>query len=342
MLELCDALENNMPVDLIKGIVFHKNGALVCNEPRPFIADLDGIPFPARDLIPQHLFYLNLHNARYRRCFSVMTSRGCPFNCSFCAARIVSGTKYRMHSPEYVLDEMKMLVKDYRAQQLIITDDTFTLDYSRLEKICNGIIKARLGLKWFCFAQVNTVNRDILKLMKKAGCYSIGFGVESADKQMLKQIGKAIDPDIARNAVAMANAIGLKTQAFYVLGMHNETAAQIRATIAFAKKVNSTLAFFNMLVPYPGTRDFNYFFSYQDLDKIDWSKFVAVGEHCVLNKSDFAKDMSKIMAIAYATYYANPVRLLNLARHIRSLYEFRNYINAGLGLMRQIGIWSVH
>ena len=341
MLELVNAYESNAKVDELKGIVFINNEKVIHNAARPFISDLDTIPFPARDLIPQELFRPNLHNARYRNCLSILTSRGCPFNCSFCASRLISGSKYRMHSPEYVLEEMRMLIKDYNAQQLIITDDTFTLNHERLEKICRGMIEKRLNLKWFCFSQVSVVNREILTLMKKAGCYNIGFGVESADIENLKQMGKPIHPEKALEAVKIANEIGLKTQAFYIFGAPGEEKQKMEETIHFANKVNSTLAFFNMLVPYPGTRDFDYFFSSIDLKDIDWRNFVAIGERCVLKNSNVPpEEIEKLIAKANTSYYLRFRRIFNLLFNIRTLYEFINYLKGGISLLRQIYKWS--
>lgn len=340
MLELIKAYQKNSGLEAIKGIVYKKDNKIIANEPRPFIEDLDSVPFPARDLIPQKLFWPNLHNSRYKNCLSILTSRGCPFNCSFCAARIISGRKYRMHSVDYVLEEMEMLKKDYNAQQLLITDDTFTINHERLEEICRGMIKKGLGLKWFCFAQVNTVNKEILKLMKQAGCYNIGFGVESADEEILKKMGKPIKPEQALKTIRTANEIGLKTQAFYIFGTPGETKEQMERTIKFAKRVNSTLVFFNMLVPYPGTREFQYFFSSIPLNKIEWKNFVAVGENCVLKNSDISPEkIEKLMARAYLQYYLSPFRIANLLFQIRTFYEFSNYLQGGLSLLKQITKW---
>ena len=337
MLELANAQDKRLGMESIKGIVYKSGPKTLHNESRPFICDLDSIPFPARDLIPQHLFKPNLHNARYRKCLTILTSRGCPFNCSFCAARIVSGRKYRMHSADYVLEEMKMLKDQYQAQQLIITDDTFTMDPGRLEKICRGMIDRKLNLKWFCFSQVNTVNKEILKLMKRAGCYSIGFGIESANKETLKQMGKPIDPKIALAAVKCANALGLKTQAFYILGAPGETREQMLNTLKFAKKVNATLAFFNMLVPFPGTKDFDFFFSGTPLKEIEWQNFVAVGEKCVLKNSKVeAREIEKMIARANTFYYFNLRRLLNLLFQVRTFYELSNYLKGGAALLWQL------
>lgn len=340
MLELVRAYENNESIEGIKGIVHRSGNKTIRTETRPFINELDSIPFPARDLIPQKLFIPNLHNARHKSCLTLLTSRGCPFNCSFCASRIVSGKKYRTHSAEYVLEEIQMLKTDFNARQLLITDDTFTIDHERLEKICRGMIDKKIGLEWFCFSQVSSVNREMLSLMKKAGCYNIGFGIESGDEDILRKMGKPIKPEKALEAVRFANEIGMKTQAFYIFGTPGETKQQMVETIQFAKKVGATLAFFNMLVPYPGTKDFHHFFSNIPLGKIEWEKFVAVGEECILTNSAVSqKEMEKLIASANLTYYMNPRRIANLLFHIRTFYEFSNYIKGGISLLKQILKW---
>jgi radical SAM superfamily enzyme YgiQ (UPF0313 family) len=341
MLELVDAYQSNSSLEDIKGIVFNREGSIIRTDPRPYIEDLDSIPNPARDLIPQKLFVPNAHNARYKNCITMLTSRGCPFNCSFCAARLVSGRKYRTHSAEYVLEEMQMLKKDYGVRQLLITDDTFTINRSRLEEICKGMIDKRLGLKWFCFSQVNAVNREVLMLMKKAGCYNIGFGVESGDEEILRNMGKNIKPERAIEAVRTANSLGLKTQAFYVFGSPGETTEQMRETIRFAGKVGSTLAFFNMLVPYPGTRDFDYFFSNTPLEDLDWTNFVAIGENCVLSENPQAspEEIEKLVGRANLIYYSNPARILNILWHLRTAHEFSSYLFGGISFARQIFKW---
>jgi radical SAM superfamily enzyme YgiQ (UPF0313 family) len=239
-----------------------------------------------------------------------------------------------------VLDEMQMLKIDYNARQLIITDDTFTFDLPRLEKICKGMIDKKMRLAWFCFAHVNTVNREILHLMKEAGCCSIGFGLESSDEQVLKRMGKPISPARAREIVRIANRLGLKTQAFYILGSPCETKQQMLDTIKFSREVDSTLAFYNMLVPFPGTRDFKYFFSSTPLKDIDWGKFVAIGQDCVLKNSEVSpRQIEMLIGKANTIYYANPRRLLNLLLHIRTFYEFGNYFQGGLALFKQVTKW---
>ncbi|MCX5642373.1 MAG: radical SAM protein [Candidatus Omnitrophica bacterium] len=340
MLELVNAYQSGSGIETIKGIVYAKDGEVIRNEIRPFIENPDSIPFPSRDLIPQALFAPNMHNARYRNCATILTSRGCPFNCSFCASRLVSGRKYRTHSAEYVLAEMSLLKQDYHIRQLVITDDTFTLDQNRLETICRGMIDRKMRLAWFCFGQAGTVDRELLKLMKKAGCYSIGFGVESSDEATLKKMGKNILPAKAKETIKIAQGLGLKTQAFYIIGSPGETREQMNSTVKFSREVGSTLAFYNMLVPFPGTREFDYFFSGIPLEEIDWEKFVAIGEHCVVkNASVSAKEIERIIGGANISYYAHPKRLFNIAFHIRTFYELGNYLRGGSALLKQTGKW---
>jgi radical SAM superfamily enzyme YgiQ (UPF0313 family) len=341
MLELVQAYEYNSPLEVLAGVVFRKDGEVLRTAPRGFIEDLDSLSPPARDLIPQRLFWPNLHNARYRHCVSILTSRGCPFNCTFCASRIVSGKRYRAHSAEYVLEEMEMVKKDHGARQLLITDDTFTIDRERLEAICQGMIDRRLNLSWLCFSQVTSVDRQVLKVMKRAGCYSIGFGVESSDEGILRRMGKSIKPRKALETIRIANEVGLKTQAFFIFGSPGETRAQMEETIAFAKKVNATLAFFNMLVPYPGTKEFEHYFSSVLLSEIDWKNFVAVGERCVIGSSVVPpREIERLLAEANKEYYRDPRRLLNLLFHIRTPYELSNYARGGIGLFKQISRWG--
>ncbi|MES0337768.1 MAG: radical SAM protein [Candidatus Magnetobacterium sp. LHC-1] len=340
MLDVVNAYQDNASLEGISGIIYRDGDTIIRNDVRPYIEDMDSIPFPARDLIPQRLFVPNMHNARYRNCMTILTSRGCPFNCSFCAARIVSGKKYRIHSAQYVLEEMQMLKKDYNARQLIITDDTFTINHTRLEEICRGMIDKRLNLKWFCFSQVNTVNREALALMKRAGCYCVGFGLESSDEGILRRMGKAIAPAKAKETVRIATSLGIKTQAFYIIGSPGETKQQMEDTLRFSREVNATLAFYNMLVPFPGTKEFDYFFASIPLEEIDWEKFVAIGEDCVIKNSAVSSaEIENMIAKANFLYYTDINRVVNLLSHIRTFYEFTNYFSGGVALLKQVGKW---
>jgi len=338
MLEFMQHLKEEQTPKDVSGLSFWQGDQVVHNPARKPIENLDSLPYPARELLPMDLFFPNLHNARYPKCISIITSRGCPFKCSFCASGLTMGKRYRIHSAEYVLDEMEYLKKHYGAQQLLITDDSFTINRRRVITICEGMLKRNLQLKWFCFSQVNTMDEELLSLMKSAGCYNIGFGVESASQRILKLMGKTMSLEKCEKIFASARRLGLKTQAFFVFGMKGETAEEINETIDFAIRIKPTLAFFNMLVPYPGTQDFERFLSNIPLSQIDWKNFVAIGTTSVLNNS--ICNLENLLYRANWRFYIRPTQLLRLAVQIKTLYELKNYLKGGCGLLRQMLIWK--
>lgn len=332
--------EREVPLG-VSGLCFWHERRVVQTPPRPLIQNLDALPFPARDLIPQQLFHPNAHNTRYERCVAILTSRGCPFSCSFCASGLTMGKKYRIHSAEYVLEEMTLLKQKFGAQQLLITDDTFTIDKERLVAVCEGMIRRKLNLKWFCFSQVTAVDEHVLPLMRRAGCYNIGFGVESGSSRVLKLMGKSISLERCARAIALSNAQGLKTQAFFVFGTPGETTEEMEVTIDFALRLNPTLAFFNMLVPFPGTTDFQRLFGDVPLEEIDWQHFVAIGERSVINQFSGQKvTLEEMVRRANHRFYFRPRQLLHIARRIRTLREFTAYANGGFGLLAQMTAWG--
>jgi len=340
MLELLNCLERNGSPLEIPGLCFLHEGRAVTTPPRVPIMDLDTLPYPDRDTIPQGLFEPNMHNRRHKRCFTILTSRGCPFDCSFCASHLTMGKKYRTHSSEYVLGELTFLKKKYQAKQFIINDDTFTLDRERLVAICEGMIKRRLDLAWFCFSQITTVDKDLLRLMKRAGCYNIGFGIESASPRILESIGKKVPFDKCREIISFANKLEMKTQAYFVFGKSEETVEEVEGTIRYAIELNPTLAFFNMLVPYPGTRDFDTFFKDISLDDIEWKNFVAIGCNSVVSKeTNMPINMEKMIYKANLRFYFRPRQLFHLLYKIKTLYEVQSYFKGGAGLILQMLAW---
>lgn len=340
MLELAGKLEggaSKSEMSGVKGLAYHDGGKVVVTTPRPFISDMDSLPMPARELLPQNIFYPNLHNARYRECLTMMTSRGCPFRCSFCASHKATGSLYRTHSPQYVLDEMEHLRRTYGARQILITDDTFTLNKARLVAICEGMIKRKLNLEWFCFSQVTAVDREILSLMKRAGCYNIGFGVESASPRVLAVMGKPISPEKCRAAFDASRELGLKTQAFFVFG-HEKDEQEAKESVDFSIELKPTLAFFNMLVPYPGTRDFERFFGGKKTSGIDWRDFVAIGVKSVIESAPI--DLRKLVIRANLRFYLRPSQILRILSQIKTWYELKNYVKGGIALVRQMLSWG--
>lgn len=338
MLELLDTLSVRGSLSEVKGIVYRDGPEIHWNKRRPWIKDLDSLPFPARDLVDINLYRPHSHNVRRKPCITMLTSRGCPFGCNFCASHLSLGRGFRAHSPEYVIEEIEYLVKEYGAQQLLITDDTFTVDKSRVVKICNGIIRKAIKVEWFCFARVDLVDRELLSLMKRAGCFSIGYGVESGDQRILENLSKGIDLVKCKEIFQISNELGFKTQAFFILGSVGETQETIKKTIRFSLELDPVLAFFNILVPYPGTKVFNEFC---DADQIDnWEDFVAVGINPAIELGSLTRrELRKAIYEANRRFYLRPGQLLKMLSGIRSTYELSQYLRGGIGLLRQMRRW---
>jgi anaerobic magnesium-protoporphyrin IX monomethyl ester cyclase len=246
----------------IKGLSYRDgNGRIVHNVPRPLREDLDNIPFPAFDLFKIER-YTNLNPLTdglipHSRAYTILTSRGCPFKCTFCS-KPITGDVWRARSVDNVIQEWRWVVKDLRATEIGITDDIWNRDLNRAKELCRRLIAEGLNtVPWVTVhgMKVNYGDEELYRLMKQAGCKRVGFGVESGDERILKHVvRKGQTLEMARNAFRWAKAAGLQTMGFFVLGMPGETEETMEATIRFALELDPDLANFMIAAPFPGTR----------------------------------------------------------------------------------------
>ena len=252
--ELVAALEKkDSQLHSVQGISFFSNEGLVRTPPRPFIENLDSLPFPARHLI-------NLDDYRKmkfggRDITPVITSRGCPYQCAFCASSHFFGTKMRTRSVASVLDELEKLVHDYHFNAVAFVDDTFNLSPKRVIEICHGIRERKLDLWWWCLSRIDLLlrNEDMIKEMVGAGARAVFIGVESPNPGTLEELRKGFEVEQAVRTVEMLKRNGLQIHASYILGGLHDTAETIRETIRYAKRLDANVAQFSILTPYPGT-----------------------------------------------------------------------------------------
>lgn len=342
MLEIAKALrDGSCPFSDIKGLAYRKGGETIFTLPRPFVPDIDSLPEPARNMLDMKLFFPNVFNIRRRLSAGMITSRGCPFKCYFCASHITMGDKYRPHSAERVIDEMSRLVKDNKVEQILFMDDTFAFNKERVFRITESIIKNKIKADWHCFARVSDVNTEMLRLMERAGCSSIGFGVESGDDKILMGIKKGITLDQVKKAFNATKSTKMRVQAFFVFGNKNETKENIDKTISLSLELAPHLAFFNILTPYPGTRAFSDL-GIKDLDTItNWEDFVAIGPRASLGVGGLSKEeLLSAMNRANRAFYFRPGQLLKILFSIRSFYELSAYIKGGFALLLQMFAWN--
>lgn len=239
--------------DAIQGISFLHKGQVVRTPPRPFIEDLDQLPLPSRHLINMDDYRkTKLGN---REITPLITSRGCPYRCAFCASSQFWGTKVRMRSVEAILNELEELYKQYHFRAVAFLDDTFNLFPKRVIELCRGMTERRLDLWWWCLSRADLLlrNEEMVEEMVRAGAKSIFLGVESPHSKTLKAFNKGMNVEDTVQTVKMLKQKGLEIHASYILGGLEEKSEQIHETIRFAKQLDTNVAQFSILTPYPGT-----------------------------------------------------------------------------------------
>ncbi|HMK95148.1 MAG TPA: radical SAM protein [Candidatus Limnocylindrales bacterium] len=243
MPEIAGYLEGKKQLNEILGIAYRKDEEVKVNPSRPFIRNLDELPYPAYDLIEMEL-YLSPKKVGYRsfrnRAISMITSRGCPFNCCFCSVHLHMGKGFRAHSAEYVLNHVQYVVEKFNVKNIFFEDDNLTLDLARFEAICDGLIQERIRIGWETpnGVRADCLNRNLLQKMKKSGCKSVFFGVESGDQQILDNvICKSLDLNRVVEVAKICKDINLKTGAFYIIGFPGEKKENMQKTVDFALRL---------------------------------------------------------------------------------------------------------
>jgi anaerobic magnesium-protoporphyrin IX monomethyl ester cyclase len=241
MLEVAQAFEDKRKFSDVLGIAYRENGTVKVNPTRPFIENLDELPYPAYDLVDMEHYLNPPEGVGYRsfqnRAISMITSRGCPFNCCFCAVHLHMGQRFRAHSAPYVLDHIQHVVEKYKVKNVFFEDDNLTLSVNRFEAICDGIIQRKIKIGWETpnGVRADCLTLDLLKKMKQSGAKSIFVGVESGDQQILDNvICKSLDLNRVVEFAKNARKIGLKTGAFYIIGFPGETKENMQRTVDFA------------------------------------------------------------------------------------------------------------
>jgi len=249
LVELARALGGRMLLADVRGLAFRDGERVVRTPPRPLENDLDQIPPPARDLVPL-VRYLAFDSHA-----SVVTSRGCPYECVFCSAPAWTGRRVRYRTPSLCVDEMEGLAHA-GFSEITIEDDLFTLYRKHFLAVCNELERRRTGLRWNAFSRVDTISPETVETMARAGCQAICFGVESGSQELLDIAKKHSDLAKVRAAMRMVKDAGIGALASFILGLPGETEATLRQTVDFAESLREefgALYGFHILSPFPGT-----------------------------------------------------------------------------------------
>jgi anaerobic magnesium-protoporphyrin IX monomethyl ester cyclase len=253
-LEMVEKIKIKDPVTNVKGLIWrNEEDQIIINEPRPYIENLDMLPFPAWDLLENFpaRYPLSILESKRLPAASIMTSRGCPFHCTFCDNKLF-GTKVRHFSSEYTINMINHLIDNHGIKDLMILDDNFILNRDKLFEICDSMINNKLDLTWYCMGHANTMTEDRLGKIKEAGCWFIELGIESGNDEMLKKIRKSTTKKEIIQAVSLAKKAGLKTKGNFIFGFPGETLKTLEETTRFA--IDSKIDFFqqNFLTIWPG------------------------------------------------------------------------------------------
>ncbi len=235
----------------MSGLWYKEEGHVINGGERKLIADLDALPYPAR-----HLFKLDqypLYTPTGEQMLTVLSSRGCPYNCSFCFKGIV-GRTYRQRSPENIADELEHIMQRYGVRNFYFIDDLFTIDVRRLDKILDHFIERNMDIRWRCLARVDRVNPQLLHKMYKAGCRQIHYGIESGNEEVLIRTAKHIRLDQVRDAVRWTEEAGIHSKGYFILGLPGDNEQTINETIEFAASLDLSEAMFSIATPLPGTQ----------------------------------------------------------------------------------------
>lgn len=273
-LELLNALSDASPVESIHGIAYRDDTGQVIRTPlREYISNLDVLPFPAYDLVKDIGMYAPPpSNYKTLPVMNIITSRGCPNDCTFCD-RNIFGRKYRERSAHNVLEEIKYLHDNHGVKELAFVDDTFLINKDRVRELFDSIRQAGLFFPWTCMARINNVTYDFLKYLKDNGCWNIAFGIESADEGVLKVIKKNILPERVKTVIDWCYDLGIETKGFFIVGHPTETLETIDKTIEFATSLKLSAVVVTINTPIPGSPQYAEVHRYGSLDTTDWARF---------------------------------------------------------------------
>jgi radical SAM superfamily enzyme YgiQ (UPF0313 family) len=250
-LNLVRALSGKGNLNGVKGVVFRKGENIISTE--PCTEEFNGeLPLPAYDLLPPlSKYYISPKHSRHSPFTIIYTSKGCPYNCIFC---VVRNTKWRERSVRSIMKEVTYLKDEHDLKCVFFMDELFTMNRQRTVDLCRELMDKKVDLTWYCSTRVDRVDRNLLELMRNAGCEAISFGIESGSQKILDYARKKVKVKQAKVAIKIVKDAGIKTHLSFIIGLPGENWSTFRETIGFVKETLPTMAQFNVAVPYPGTK----------------------------------------------------------------------------------------
>jgi anaerobic magnesium-protoporphyrin IX monomethyl ester cyclase len=334
-LEVCNKIQSGKSLKNVLGITYLNDGKMVSTPDRPINKNLDVYPMPALDLIPINKYRISPDLRTGARLGLILTSRGCPYNCLFCANKLLTKRTYRLKSIEGVIEEIEYYIKEYNINQLMIIDDNFAVNRKRTMELCHEFIKRGYPkkFKWWAEARVDCLDEELLRTMKRAGCTILSFGLESGNQRLLDYIKKGITiPQIVK-AVKLIKKVGIKSRASIILGLPTETRKESLRSIKFAYKLPLDQVRFSIATPFPGTELWDIAIKEGKIDpnNIDWTRLSLMGGYTSQGPLYYPegrspKEIKRLQTRANYFFYLKPRVILGFFNRIKSPSDFANLL----------------
>lgn len=317
------------PYHKIKGLCYRDGFITKYTGKRPFVQDLDKLPFPARHLVNNNLFRRPDNNKVQA---IIKVSRGCPHHCFFCLATPVSGAKVRVRSAENIIEEIRECVETYNITNFLFWSDIFNADREWTMDLCEKIIESGLKITWSSNTRADTADEEMAELMYQSGCRLVNIGAESGSQYILDKIGKKITIEQIKKTVKIFKNAKIKVHNYFVIGLPWDNEATIEETIDFAIRLNSDFVSFYTATPLPGTR----FYKFANENNLFNSNdsFEGAYYNPVINTMCLSKErVFELHKSAIKRFYLRPGYILKALFNIRSFTELKNYFKAGIGIL---------
>lgn len=319
----------------IPGLVYRDNDGLIKKNDFFPVEDLDGLPFPQRNML--NIKHYDSLLSKGVHATTIVSSRGCPFKCAFCDRPLSPITsRFRFRSAHNVVDEIEQCCSELGIRDFLFYDDTFTVNRARVFDICEEILTRRLKIRWDIRTRVDMVDEEMLKTLKNAGCIAVHYGVEAASDKILKIIKKNFTVKDVREVFTLTRKVGLETLAYFMIGLPQQDLNDIQQTFSLVKELRPEYAHFTIFSPYPGTELYSLGLEKGVIKKDVWREFArAPDEHfkIPLWEEIFSRQQLYEMIVRfYKSFYLRPSYILSRVIKVHSTYELVKKARAGLSV----------
>ncbi len=320
MLGLADALDANTDLKDVDGLIFQDGDKIWEGMPRQVPDNLDELVMPDRTDLPMDRYLFSVPGAGNKKFATITSTRGCPFECTFCTEPMMFGRKTRFRTPENVVDEMEEALTNQGVSHFIFVDDTLTVEKSRVYEMCRLIKERKLDVTMEGWTHANTITEELLVEMKSAGFRRLSFGIESGDPEILATLKKGTNHDKIRAAYKAAKKAGIETRGSIIIGLPGDTRETVERTIKFVTDLKEIdHCYFNIAMPYPGTEIREQALKGEagiTLLSEDYSILKRQGQSVVMEVNDLkTDDLLQLQRHAYRSFWLKPRRIFyNLYR----------------------------